>query len=354
MKSKLYYIITWAMMLFWLIPSMMAENQYHGALLGGGGTNYSDRKPDSDGLLTGTNSAAHHLVGFYVNGAYTQMMHSHAEIATQPLGISCGGGLLYEYQHFYLKVQTGFGVQVQNTKTHIRNFSIYDNTVVDAMGYPYLLRYDFYDRNDEGKYVHAQIPLLVGTAYKNFYTLAGFKLNMTLHAKNNISALCSTSATYEQFEGHFVEMDNHGMRKDVPIYSNDDLFPNQFDVLASFECGAEFSPADFNNPETYRSYSIQSKWAYRFRVALFCDVGMISVISQTSQKFVDIPTNYKWDFGKFKMNHLICSDKMTNVPLHNFYAGVKISLFLDYLSAEKCVICGDYQTEADMAGVDPK
>jgi hypothetical protein len=63
---------------------------------------------------------------------------------------------------------------------------------------------------------------------------------------------------------------------------------------------------------------------------------------------------FNYVFGKFKMNHLICSDKMTNVPLHNVYAGIKISLFLDYLSADKCVICGDYQTEADMAGVNLK
>lgn len=328
---------------------LYADNQHHGALLGGGGTNYSKRKPDHNGLLTGINSSIHHLVGFYVDGAYTQMVHLRHDIASQPLGYAFGAGLLYEYQHFYLKVQTGVGVKVQNTDASVRDFTIIDNDVVDAMGYKYSLHYDFKQRKDHAKYLHLQVPIMVGTACENFYALAGFKFNMILDTDNQISAICSTSAKYDSFLGVFDEMDNHGLRKDVPINSIGHLPPFRFDALASLECGAEFSPQHFGDTD-YRMYSKYDRLSYRFRVALFCDVGMISMFSRNSYNIVDIPKDYKWDFKKFKMNHIITSNKMTNVPLHNLYVGLKVTLFLDINMGGECRICGDYQTEADMNG----
>lgn len=350
MKRKfLQYIVSLGLVFYLSAGYSLAQKQEHGALLGGGGTNYSNRKPDHNGLLTGTNSAIHHLIGFYMDGAYSQMLHAHKDLATLPMGYAFGGGLLYEYQHFYLKCQTGIGIRVQNMDVRVNNLVITDDQVVDAMGYPYTLYYNFKDRVDKGQYLHLQIPLLAGTAYKHFYFLAGLKLNVTIKANNQVSAICSTSAVYKNFAGEMVEMDNHGMRKDVPVSSEGELFPMKFDALASCELGAEFSPSRFGDTD-YRMYTGYARTAYRFRVAAFCDLGLVSMIPNTTHQIVEIPQNYKWDFSTFRLNHVISSDLMKGVPLHNFYAGVKISLFLDSYRDGKCKICGDYLTEFNMTG----
>ena len=53
------------------------------------------------------------------------------------------------------------------------------------------------------------------------------------------------------------------------------------------------------------------------------------------------PSNYKWDFSQFKMNHVLSSEKMHDVPLHNVYVGIKFSAFLDITRHGVCRICGD-------------
>lgn len=302
-------------------------------------TGHDRLRHDLNGLLSGINSSNHILLGGYADVSYSQITHSFKEFATQPIGYSFSGGMLFEYQHYYLKLQTGIGCRFQDVSTHVGTFSIYDN-VVDAMGYPYQLRYEFKDRHDISRYTHLQIPLLVGTAYKYFYAMAGCKLNLTLKSQNNITAICSTSAKYDQFSGIFEEMDNHGLRKDVPISSTGNILPRKFDLLASVECGIELAASEKGYLDR-RVYKVYDNIGYRVRIALFCDVGMISMVAPTVYKLVEIPSNYKWDFSQFKMNHVLSSEKMHDVPLHNVYVGIKFSAFLDITRHGVCRICGD-------------
>lgn len=331
-----------------IIPVQYCMGQERPAVLGGGGTNYSDKKADPQtGLRTGRASYRRHLIGLYGEGAYSQILHSATDIANNPLGYAYGGGLTYEYQHFSLRFHTGVGVRIQELKTEVKDFYILDNQVSDAMGYPYLLRYDFAERKDQTKYIHVQIPLMIGASLNDFYFLGGFKLNTTIYATNYMEAICSTSATYDSFLGVFEEMDNHGLRKDVPIKSSGNLLPATFDVLASIEAGYEFAPK-FVKTVDLRAYQMQSRLFYRFRVSGFCDIGLKSMVPDKPHPIVDIPKDYKWDFSMFQMNHIVSSSRMTGVPLHNFYAGIKFTIFLDYIDGEECRLCGKYQTEYDM------
>lgn len=350
MKLRLlYYFVFLGIAFVFSTSPTVAQNQKRGAMLGGGGTNYSNREPDHNGLLTGVNSVRHHLIGIYLDGAYSQMLHTRKDLLSIPYGYAYGGGLLYEYQHFYLKCQTGIGMRVQNVDACVNDFIITNDQVTDAMGYPYTLYYDFKERRDRGQYLHLQIPMLFGAAYKYFYALAGVKMNFTLKANNQVTAICSTSATYPNFTGTFTEMDNHGLRKDVPISSECELLPMRFDILASGEVGVEFSFPKFEDVES-RMYKGYIGLACRLRVAAFCDIGMVSLVPNTTYELVEIPQEYKWDFSTFKMNHVISSHIMKGVPLHNFYAGIKISLFVDYRQCETCKLMHNYQTEADMTG----
>lgn len=323
-------------------------------LLGGGGTNYSRRKQGRDGLLTQTNSAMHLLFGAYAEGLYSQQFLDYEEMANSPIGYAYGGGLLLELQLWkYVNIQSGVGVRKQTLKNKVPNFSLVDDNVVDAMGYPYHLYYDFYNRRDVGDYLHVQVPILIGHTWSKFYFLLGCKLNWTIKANSNITAIGSTTAKYDNFLGTFVEMDNHGLRKDVPIASRMDMLPEKgdywFDVLGSIECGVEFASGRLGSSRhPWVSKSRKWRFTYRSRIAAICDVGLSDLAPRTANSMVEIPVDYKWDFTTFKMHNVIMLNKIT--ALHNFYAGIKISVFFDFYDDSECRLCGDYQTEIDMGG----
>ena len=78
-------------------PIYARVNQKRGELLGGGGTNFSDRKKDQNGLLTGTHSEVRHLFGIYTEGAYSTTLFTNPDICTAPLGYAYGGGFCYDF-----------------------------------------------------------------------------------------------------------------------------------------------------------------------------------------------------------------------------------------------------------------
>ena len=333
---------------------ILSQAQKRAELLGGGGTNFSDKKPDRNGLLTGTHSAVYNLFGFYTYGAYSTHLFTNSNICSMPVGHSYGGGLCYEFQYYYLKLQTGLGVRFQDITTSVYDFTFNDANVSDAWGYPYTLHYDFVDRIDHYKNVQFEIPLLVGSGDKNFYTMAGLKLTLNAASTTKVSSVGSTTATYEQFLGKFEEMDNHGLRKNVDInYSSSRLFekPFLFDVKASIEFGGEIGTKYQPPVSRYRnSRESQRELQWRIRLAVFCDLSILPMpLDKSANELVTIPQDSKWDFYTFKMNYVHSINKPYNARLRDFYTGVKLTVFLGSLSYITCIICNDAQSEADMA-----
>lgn len=318
-------------------------------LLGGGGTNFSDRKKDNNGLLTGVHSEVLHLFGIYAEGAYSSVLFTNADMSTMPSGYAYGGGFCYEFQYYSFKTQIGLGLQIQDHITHVYDVTLYDHQVSDAWGYPYHLKYDFRERVDTCRNVHVQIPLLFGYGAKNVYGMAGVKLNFNAYRYTGIKAIGSTTATYDQFLGTFEEMDNHGLRKDVPIkFSSQTIFAKPVSVLASVEIGGEWGSKYHPIVSRMRlrtSEELQKNIQWRVRIAAFCDFGITTArMRPTVDELVTIPHDSKWDFCTFKMNHVLS----VNQPFcSDFYAGIKVTAFVGFLPYIKCVLCRD-QSESDM------
>ena len=317
-------------------------------MLGGGGTNYSDGKLDRHGLRTGVHSQVHHLFGGYLDGSYSAFHNNMPNVYLTPGGYGVGGGLCYEMQIRYFKAQIGVGVRYQNVSNYVRDTIFYDSNVVDARVYPYLLKYEFRNRKDSAWCIHAQIPLLFGSGITGFYFLTGFKFNYTFsYGESFVKARGETSATYPQYLGHFVEMDNHGLRKNVPIERKGDALKLKMDILYSFEIGGEFGRV-----LDYRSkYSPANKntkqYETRIRLAAFIDYSIFNIMPKQDNKIIYIPASYKWDFPEYQLYHVFSTTDAQQYWLRNLYAGIKFTILIGTYSSYDCILCGPWESEVD-------
>lgn len=350
MNRRYTYYVHFAILVLYLLASPTdIFAQKRAELLGGGRTNFSDKKKDTNGLLTGMHSEVLHLFGIYTEGAYSSVLFTNPNMSTMPSGYAYGGGICYEFQYYSFKTQIGVGLQVQDHVAKVYDVTMYDHNVSDAWGYPYHLKYDFRERVDTCRNLHLQIPILFGYGGKNIYGMAGVKLNINAYRDIGIKAIGSTTATYDQFFGTFEEMDNHGLRKDVPIqFASQTIFAKPMSVLASIEVGGEWGTKYHPIVSRMRlktSEELQKPLQWRIRVAAFCDFGITTArMRPSANELVTIPQNSKWDFCTYKMNHVLsvkqpfCSD---------FYVGIKVTAFIGFLRYVQCVLCKD-QSEADM------
>lgn len=318
-------------------------------LLGGGGTNYSNRKPDKNGLLTGTYSYDHYLFGMYAFGGYSGHLSTVPFESFKPGGVGFGIGLCFEYQYYYFKLNLGAGAALQHVTNTLNDTTFFNNNVYDARGYNYQLQYDFYKRQDVAISYHGQVHLLAGMGYNHFYFLAGFKVNHTFHGSTRVDMFGTTSGRYEQYLGYFVEMDNHGLRKNVPVERKGPKLELKLDIIASFEIGTEWGN-DMPHRSKYRpANGGQSKLEYRWRIAAFIDYGLLNIMPKTSKDYVYIPESYKWDFPEYQASHIFSTQDAAKYALHNLYAGVKLTILIGWYVDYKCRLCKPHDTERTMS-----
>ncbi len=337
-----------------LLPSAFYGQSKRRYMLGGGGTNYSNRPLDHNGLRTGMYGDIHNLFGGYIDGSYSTFLSSMPNVSLSPGGYGLGIGLCYDLQVRYFKMQLGIGIRYQNVTNSINDSTFFDSNVVDARGYPYLLRYDFRNRQDKAWNLHAQVPMLFGFGMRHFYFLTGLKFNYTMSVgATSVYTVGETTATYPQYLGNFVEMDNHGLRRNVPVERKGEHLHLKMDVLASFEIGAEWgkeiSYLSKYEPRWRLSSEGSQRHEWRMRIALFADYGLLNIMPNTEKDFLYIPTAYKWDFPEYEANHVFSTKESISRSLHNLYAGIKLTILVGSFIQHDCRLCGPWESEVDMA-----
>lgn len=331
-------------------------------LLGSGGSKYSSKSAyairTNNGLRTGQYSGQHHLIGIYGQGAYSMAFHDASWVKNKPGGYSAGVGVIYEYQAGNFILQTGCGIRFHSVSNFVTDTSFFKFNVADTWTgqrdtFCYDLKYDFYQRKDSATMVHLEIPILAGMSfggrygnqYGRGYFLAGLKLQPTIWGKTFVRATGSTMGFYDRYLGIFREMDNHGLRKDVPIYQNHQGLKMQFDVLAHIEAGYEWA-----NPAINKGYRNKSVLDWRLRVALFADVSLFSITPKTKETLIYIPNEFKWDFPKYEFHHAFASEDFSSCHLRNMFIGVRLTMLVGVQFKETCRICElfpDYRDERD-------
>jgi len=346
MKSKLIILV---ILLIGGFCQLDAANR-RAFMLGGGGTNMSKNswKYDRNGLRTGTRGDVHNLFGIYADGAYSCLFNTIPYVSYKPGGYGVGGGICYEHQRGMFKMQVGLGLRYQNVANDVGDTTFYDLNVRDARGYNYSLRYDFFDRVDRAFTFNGQLPVLFGVGVKGFYSLAGFKINYNITGKSFVTAMGTTSGIYPQFLGQFFEMDNHGFRKDVQLERKDMPIQFKMDLLLALEAGYEWGKNIVVNKQaqfTNRGAHLE----YRLRIAAFMEYGLLNICPNQDLALVAIPTNYKWDFPEYRLNYVFSSSVAQSEKIHNFYAGIKLTVLIGSYTDKRCVLCSGWKSEVDMS-----
>ena len=211
--------------------------------------------------------------------------------------------------------------------------------VVDSWGTVQQLTYTQTERVDRLRNLYLEVPLYVGTYFGGgFYFHAGPKLMLQLYGNTSVNTVMTTTAEYP---GHFVgtleQMDNHGIRDQVPLSTSHEKLNMQFDVAACLEIGYEFP---FSN-KGKRGYRKQNAMDERVRIGAFADFGIFNMRQSSYSPATTIPADTRYDFGTFDFHHIFEDQSSSPYAFRNVYAGVRLTFFFfGHQSKETCLQCG--------------
>jgi len=296
------------------------------------------------GLHTGQYSGTHHLFGLSVEGGWSAHLTNMPRVSNLPGGGAVGMHLLYEYQYSGLLFQTGFGAAFQQCTNTIADTLIYHPDMLDTWSsinpVPFTLKHHFYGRTDQSRTIYGQIPVYVGSYILGTqgvgYYLLGIKINYAFTGSTRIRLTGSTSGLYEYYIGEWVEMDNHGFRKDVPIERNEKQIPLKIELLGHAEMGYEMST--FRGLNYYRNSKLGQTDA-RYRIGAYVDMGLLNNLAGSKLPFYDTPDQTIYDFPTYQMNHAFGSKDAAYSWMRNIFVGVRLTVLFGLPVKQRCILC---------------
>lgn len=296
-------------------------------------------KVNNAGLYTDQYDGVHHLVGLQVEGAYSSSFQSGKLMSTAPGGYTIGLTLQYAYLNGPLFIQTGAGLRWRDVKNRIEDQQ-YTRESVDATKMHYHMTYSFTQRTDEARAICAQVPFYIGGYFRGFYVMGGPKVSIPFWRDTRLDMLVSSVAHYDGFIGPIEEMDNHGIRREVPLTPNQKqgkALQMRVDLLGVLECGYELAFSNKGKPGYHRS----NMHDQRLRLGAFAEIGVLNIAPGTKEVLYSVPDSSPYDFQTFQYNHILSTGKVPTA--HDFYAGIRITyFFFGQQTKEKCLLCGTH------------
>lgn len=306
-----------------------------------------DSKGSTDhfwGLHTGQYSGTHHLFGLSIEGGWSAHLTNMPHVSALPGGASAGVHLLYEYQYSGLLLQTGFGAAFQQCTNTIADTAISHEHMLDTWSgikpAEFTLSHNFYQRTDFSRNLYGQVPIYLGSyiigARGVGYYLLGVKVNYAFKGSTQVNLVGSTTGLYERYVGEFVEMDNHGFRKDVPIERKADRLQLQFELLGHAEMGYEMST--YRGMNHYRRSRFGQTDA-RYRIGAFMDMGILNAMPGTDKPFYETPAKTIYDFPTYEMYHAFSSKDAKSYWMRNIFVGARITVLFGLPVKQRCILC---------------
>lgn len=277
--------------------------------------------------------AVQHRLAVYVEGGYAHLP-SFIQGARWGAGYGAGAGLLYELQknHFIFDVGAGFLWEKTQDKLPTQKFS---REYIDTQHSPNTLVYSM-TRSDWTQLGQVEIPILFGGSWDHVYLLGGFKIGIPVWGKTAIHANISNEAFYDQYWVPLSQMDNHGLRFDVPENREGARIDYKVDTRVSFEFGVNLGKARLEQKDTTTMAldsvpvmpEVQQPSPVTCRLGVFADMGAMWPI----QKISNAPlyeTTHPFNYSTWQMNHLLMSNEVNNHYIHNFIVGIKLTILFN-------------------------
>ena len=299
------------------------------------------------GLHASQYSGSHHLLGFSAEGGWASFVSSMPNAAITPGGGVAAIHLLYEYQYSGFILQTGIGAAYQRVFTTVTDTSIYHPGMIDSwngQNETYTFKHRFTDRQDMAQQLYGRLPLYVGHyifgAQGIGYFLAGVHVGYAFWGTTRQKAVGTTTALYERYVGIWEEMDNHGMRKDVPIERTGSPLKLKLDLMAHAEIGYEY-----NTRQGTKNYRIRpsDRLDGRIRFAAFADFGILNIMPSTNGVLYGTPTESIYDFSTYRMDHVFSTEDAKAFWLRNLFAGIRVTVLFGLPANEHCILCDPWR-----------
>ncbi len=281
-----------------------------------------------------TEAEVNHYIGVDAELA-EQSMLSHLSDGKSFSGLGIGGaaGGVYEMHAGKFVLQTGIQANIAWT-----SFSVPDNTktitgVVDDEGDK--LDYIFNQKNRHDSYTDLsfQIPVMIGAQVRNFYFLAGVKVDLSVFGSSKVKAEFSTAGDYEKFIDPFEEMPEHLYYSNLQ-YNKKQSISFKPDIRPSFEIGYVFGSF---NKETGFDVPKQKDL---YKLALFVDYGILSRIDKGTNESFIIPQSFNSsDMSEGIEANNILSTTEIDGKANCLSVGVKFTVLFRLPNKRKCVIC---------------
>ena len=300
-------------------------------------------KANDAGLYTDQYDGVHHLVGMQVEGAYATNFQSSKLMSVGPGGYALGFSLQYAYLNGPFFIQTGVGARWRDVTNRVTD-QAYTLELTDAAGVKNYMTYSFEQRADEARTIYAQVPFYIGGYFRGAYVMGGLKVQIPVWGDTRLNMLVSSKAQYPGYIGPIEQMDNHGIRREVPLtpdQQNGKALKSKVDVLAVFECGYELAFSNKGRPGYHRANMRDQ----RLRIGAFAEIGILNSAPNTKEPLYEVPEASLYDFQTFHYNHVLSTGKVSTT--HDFYAGLRLTyFFFGEQTKEKCLLCGRFGTVA--------
>ena len=337
--------------LLWSQRRFSATEQWEYRLAGMSGFTNKDVTNATDvlsGLHASQYTGSHHMIGMSIEGGWSSFISPMPTAKITPRGGSIGFHLLYEFQHSGFLIQTGIGVNYQRVNTGVADTSIYHadqiGTWQSVVPRKFTLRHRFENRTDISQQLYGQVPLYAGHYILSpigiGYFLAGVHINYAFWGTTEQHLTGTTTALYNTLVGVWQEMDNHGLRNNVPIDRKGDALKLKMDVMAHIEMGYEYTT--MQSPHSYRVMP-NDRLDCRLRFAAFVDFGILNICPNTQNTYYGIPEETLYDFPTYRMDHVFSTKDASQFWLRNLYAGVRFTVLFGFAGKERCILCDPWR-----------
>lgn len=291
--------------------------------------------------------AVDNLVGFWVAGAYSTMLHDIKDVHNEIGGVG-EIGFTYELQHGHLLFNLGIGYTYQNVGLSVPNFSHHQGTrsnpVYDSEGDALIYNYNVDNRVDRLTTHYLPLQIMLGGQFGNFYFLAGGKFRLSMSTKTKINADITTTGTYPQFIDDFADMYNHAFFDHKHFTTNSTTTLNH-SAAVSLELGWQFGKR--STRETGFSLTRQDS-KIRYRVALFADYGLLNLHRNGTKPELSISEDFMKRYQEepnldinelITMNHTFETLRADNAKVNNLLVGLKFTMLFQLPHKGPCIHC---------------
>ena len=266
-------------------------------------------------------SQSMHNVLLWGSGGYSSLLTDVPELSSKGgPGFGIGGGYELHYKHFIM--QTGVEFTYLRPCNELQNF-VHDINLLDSERDEYVGHYHFSKNKEIYKLGNINIPFMAGGSFGKTYFLLGAKAGFNIFGNTEVSSTVVTNGTFLQLIDDLGNMTT----RHLGTRTEKEEYPLRLDLNVSLSAEIGF----YLNAEQANT---------RYRLALFCDYGLVNVRDNSINDNLIINKAQDPSYHPV-LNSFMQSNIMRDSFVNPLYAGLKFTVKFGLKGKSDCM-CDSY------------